>query len=106
MQTEVVKGEHNPSFEGSWVDRRGQTWTRKGKRGRVLEERRVRSLLRREDVPLVVWQSFETTRHDAVAAKASAVDALGGLGQLRKDVVASEWLADGGQTLLMLEIHC
>lgn len=60
----MVDGKRNPSFEGSWVDESGHTWRRKGKRGRVIEDRRVRTLLRRDDVPLVMWRSFETTLYD------------------------------------------
>lgn len=102
----MVDPKHNPSFEGSWTDERGRVWNRKGKRGRVLEERRIRTLLRREDVPLVVWQSFEATWYDDVAAKLEGAHrATAGVGN-DVDVVASEWTATDGRLLLMLERFC
>jgi len=96
---------YNPSYEGTWVDRFGNTWRRKGKRGHLLEDRRVRSLLRREDVPLVIWRSFETVSYDDVAAKLDADTVLrastdGG------DVRASEWESEEGRRLLMIEDLC
>ena len=102
----MAEGESNPSAEGSWTDRCGVVWRRKGKRGRVLEERRVQSLLRREDVPLVVWQSFETCQYDDPSAKEAAAKRLRGLGMADDDVHASEWLAEDGRMLLMLEHLC
>jgi hypothetical protein len=102
----MVEGQRNPSFEGSWTDDRGEVWKRKGKRGRVLEDRRIRSLLHREDVPLVVWQSFETFRYDDPPAKEAAALRLSSSGTWDHDVHASEWLADDGRLLLMLECSC
>jgi hypothetical protein len=97
----------NPSYVGSWVDEVGETWRRKGKRGRVLDGRRVRSLLRRDDVPLVVWWSFETTRYDDAAAKlAAAEDLRSSADRQDEDIVASEWQAEDGRLLLMLERRC
>ena len=102
----MAEGDRNPSSEGSWTDGSGDTWRRKGKRGRVLESRRIRSLLRRDDVPLVVWQSFETTLYDDVPAKLAAADELGDLAADNSDIAASEWLAEDGRLLLMLEHYC
>jgi hypothetical protein len=101
----VVERPHNPSFEGTWIDEHGHSWRRKGKRGRVLEDRRIRTLLSRDDVPLIVWRSFEVTAHNDVTAKLAVWD------QLRRTVAhdylsASEWQGDGGGVLLMLEHHC
>lgn len=102
----MAEGDHNPSYEGSWTDESGDSWRRKGKRGRVLETRRIRSLLRRDDVPLVVWQSFDTTLYDEVPAKLAAADQLGDLAAENGDVLASEWSAEDGRLLLMLEHFC
>lgn len=102
----MAKGDHNPSFEGVWTDASGHLWRRKGKRGRILEVRRVRSLLRSDEVPLIIWRSFETTRYDDPTAKEAAVDKLYPLDGPTGDVVASEWLDDDGAVLLMLEQHC
>jgi len=96
----------NPTVEGSWTDELGLVWHRKGKRGRALEERRIRTLLRRADVPLVVWQSFEVTRYDDVAAKLEAAREAGATDARNDDVVASEWTAADGRLLLMLERSC
>jgi hypothetical protein len=96
----------NPSFEGTWVDQSGTTWRRRGKRGRTLEERRVRSLLRRADVPLVVWQSFDSTMVFDPPAKLDAAAALSIGPKRRDDIVASEWQNDDGSLLLMFEVFC
>lgn len=105
-RSSMAAGEHNPSYEGSWVDASGNIWRRKGKRGHVLEDRRVRTLLRRDDVPLVVWRSFEATKHDDVGAKLAAADGLRATADDSEDVVASEWKTEDGSVLLMLEHHC
>jgi hypothetical protein len=95
----------NPSSEGTWVDDEGKTWRRKGKRGHVLEDRRVRSLLRQEDVPLVIWRSFETASYDDITAKRDADIALRATTGER-DIRASEWESQDGRRLLMLEDFC
>ncbi len=95
---------HNPSYEGTWVDEVGNIWRRKGKRGHILEDRRVRSLLRREDVPLVIWRSFETASFDDVNAKLDADNAL--RASTDGDIRPSEWESDDGRRLLMLEDFC
>lgn len=102
----MLEDNHNPSFEGSWVDESGHTWRRKSKRGRVLEDRRVRTLLRRDEVPLVVWRSFKASRYDDAAAKSAAADELRAGAAHEDDIVASEWQAEDGRLLLMLEHHC
>lgn len=102
----MVEGERNPSFEGLWVDDSGRVWLRKGKRGRVLEDRRVRTLLRRDDVPLVVWRSFEATCFTDAAVKQVASEDVRVSVAHDDDVVASEWRAEGGRLLLMLELLC
>ncbi len=102
----MVEGKHNPSYEGTWVDESGNAWLRKGKRGRVLDRRRVRTLLRRDDVPLVVWRSFKTATYDDVATKSAAADGLLAPAVDADDVVASEWQGEDGRLLLMLEHHC
>lgn len=95
----------NPSYEGTWVDQVGHTWRRRGKRGHVLEDRRVRSLLQRADVPLVVWQSFVTVTYDDVTAKKDAADTLWNSTD-DEDVRATEWESEDGRRLLMLEQFC
>lgn len=102
----MAEGDYNPSYEGVWIDASGRLWRRKGKRGRIIEARRVRSLLRRDDVPLIIWRSFETTQYDGPIAKAAAVDELDALGGPSDDVVASEWRDEDDCVLLMLEQHC
>lgn len=72
----MAEGAYNPSAEGSWTDEVGDVWRRKGKRARVLEDRRIRSLLRRDDVSLVVWQSFETSKYDDPPSKEAAAQEL------------------------------
>ena len=81
-------------------------WHHKGKRGDVLPERRLRTLLRRADVPLVVWQSFEIETFVDPVEKAAAVDALHASAARSDDVVAREWKTDDGRLLLMLEHFC
>lgn len=102
----MAEGECNLSAEGWWTDGAGDVWRRKGKRGRVLEVRRVQSLLRRDDVPLVAWQSFETSQYDDPPAKEAAARRARGPGVVDSDVHASEWLAADGRMLLMLEHFC
>jgi len=102
----MAAGDSNPSFEGSWTDDSGIVWRRKGKRGRVLDDRRVRSLLHRDGVPLVVWESFETREYEAAEAKKAAASRLGVGTSSPDDVHASEWLAPDGRLLLMLEHLC
>lgn len=102
----MAAGDTNPSHQGSWTDAVGQVWRRKGKRGYRIPERRVRTLLRRDDVPLVVWQSFETEQFDEPAAKAEAAEALFRMAEQPDDVVAHEWTTRDGRLLLMLEHFC
>lgn len=102
----MAEGDHNPSFDGVWTDGTGLLWRRKGKRERVLEDRRVRSLLRRHDVALVVWWAFETTLYDDPVAKAAAADELIASAGRSDDVHASEWQTEDGRLLLMLERYC
>lgn len=103
--SQVEDQRFNPSYEGTWVDPVGKTWRRRGKRGHALEDRRVRSLLRREDVPLVIWRSFETASYDDVTAKLDADNALRTSTDGR-DIRASEWESEDGRRLLMLEDCC
>lgn len=102
----MAEGEHNPSFEGSWTDESGDVWRRKGKPGRALEERRIQSLLRRADVPLVVWEAFETFTYDDPSAKEAAAKRVRVAGAADRDVRASEWQTEDGRMLLMLEHFC
>jgi hypothetical protein len=102
---QVEDRRYNPSYEGTWIDRVGNSWRRKGKRGHVLEDRRVRSLLRRADVPLVIWRSFESVSYDDVTAKVNAASALRASTH-DGDIRASEWESDDGRRLLMLEDFC
>lgn len=102
----MADGRHNPSYEGSWTDEYECAWRRKGKRGHILDPRRVKTLLRRDDVPLVVWRSFQTTRYEDVAAKLAAAEDLQATADDWQDVVATEWQGDDGRVLLMLEHHC
>ena len=55
---------------------------------------------------LVVWQSFETETFVEAAAKLAATEPLLSSAVLGDDVVASEWLSENGQLMLMLEKHC
>lgn len=82
------------------------TWRRKGKRGHIVEARRVRSLLRKDDVPLITWRSFEVTQYDDATARVTAAEELNASIGPRDGVVASEWLDDDGSVVLMLEVHC
>ncbi|HMJ74495.1 MAG TPA: hypothetical protein VK507_00900 [Iamia sp.] len=81
-------------------------WSRKGTRTDRLPDRRVRTLLRRADVLLVVWESFETTRHAEPDAKVEAARLLVAVAAHPDDVIAHEWRSDGGGVLLMLEHRC
>lgn len=65
----------------------------------------MRSLLRREEVPLVIWRSFEAASYDDVTAKLDADNALRASTHDR-DICASEWESDDGRRLLMLEDFC
>lgn len=102
----MAEGDHNPSFEGPWTDASGRLWRRRGKRGRIVEARRVGSLIRRDGVPLIIWRSFEATQYDDPTAKVTAAEELNASIGPRDDLVASEWLDDDGSVLLMLEVHC
>lgn len=102
----MAVGDSNPSRSPSWSDEIGHVWHRKGKRTRGLSETRTRSLLDRDDVPLVVWESFETYRYDAPADKVSAASALRAAAASPDDVVAHEWTSEDGRVLLMLEHLC
>jgi hypothetical protein len=103
--SQVEDERFNPSYEGTWVDPVGTTWRRRGKRGHVIEGRRLRALLRREDVRLVVWRSFETASYDEVTAKMDADNALR-TSTVDGNVRASEWESENGRRLLMLEDLC
>ena len=99
-------GDTNPSHQGAWTDGSGQVWHRKGKRSHRLSPPRVQTLLRRADVPLVVWRSFETEQYLHPDAKAAAVDGLIRLADSAEDLEAHEWTTEDGRVLLMIEHHC
>lgn len=53
-----------------------------------------------------MWQAFETVRYEEPAAKAAAGRDLRASSERDDDVIASEWLAEDGRRLLMVEHHC
>lgn len=63
-------------------------------------------MLRRAEVPLVVWRSFSSERYDEPAAKVVAAEEVRAAAAHADDVVASEWPSDEGRRLLMLEWFC
>ena len=72
----------------------------------MLDEKRVRSLLRREGVPLATWVAGIVEWADTVDAKAEAAQRLYADAVRPDDVVASEWEAADGTVCLLLEHHC
>lgn len=94
----------NPGSTREWVDATGRRWTRRGTTWP--DERRTRTLLRRERVPLATWSAGEVAFYEAVAEKRAAADGLRDAARSRTDVVASEWESDDGTVLLLLEHHC
>lgn len=71
-----------------------------------MDEKRTRALLRRPGVPLATWWAGQVQRADAPEAKATAAERLYAAAVQPEDVVASEWKADDGTVLLLLEHHC
>lgn len=98
----------NPSSQTTWTDALGRCWTRHASAVRGLHPKRVRTLLRRDDVPLVVWHAGEVAwyvgAHDKQGAAGNARAAAAA--DTQGDVTPSEWRAEDGAILLMLERDC
>lgn len=89
------------------MDAAGRAWKRRGERESGLTAKRVRSLLRRDDVPLVIWSVGDVDWFEDQDRKAAAALDLYAEARGRAEVRAVEWKAEGSdKRLLMLELHC
>jgi len=96
----------NPGSGKEWTDAQGRVWRRRGEAHSGLDEKRTRTLLRRAGVPLATWWAGDVEWHDSPGQKQSAGDRLNDAAQRPEDVVATEWKADDGTVMLLLEHNC
>jgi len=66
----------------------------------------MRTLLRREGLPLAIWSSGEVTWFERRVEKEAAADALHATVGPRSDIRAVEWKSQDGDHMLMLEDLC
>lgn len=101
----IVVGQErqNPSSGTTWTADDGRVWTRRGRKS--LDIRRVRSLVKRDDVVMALWRAFEVEWFDASDAKASALDSL--LESVdAADLRCTEWDSEPSLRLLIVERFC
>ncbi len=96
----------NPSSSKIWTAGEGRVWQRRGDTHGGLDEKRLRTLLRRPDVPLATWSAGSVTWAAEPEAKAALAAGLYEAAAPPGDVVASEWKASDGMVMLLLEHHC
>jgi hypothetical protein len=96
----------NPGSGKEWTDVQGRVWRRRGESPGALDEKRTRTLLRRGGVPLATWRAGSVEWYESPDQKQSAAERLNDLAERSEDVVASEWKADDGTVMLLLEHHC
>jgi hypothetical protein len=96
----------NPGSVKVWMDADGCVWERRGRVSDRLDEKRVRTLLRRAGVPLATWAAGVIEWAHTPDAKATAAERLYSGAARPDDVVASEWKSTEGTVLLLLEHYC
>jgi hypothetical protein len=103
----IVVGQErqNPSSGTTWTADDGRVWNRRGRKSSSLDIRRVRSLVKRDDVVMALWQAFEVEWFDDSDAKASALDSL--LESVdAADLCYTEWDSEPSLRLLIVERLC
>ena len=93
----------NPSSSRQWTDCSGTVWHRRGNRGEPLDPKRVRRLLRRNGLPLATWKYGEVSWYWSSDEKERAAAALNEAVGPVSDIFPTEWKADDGTHMLMLE---
>lgn len=94
----------NPGSQKSWSDSEGRTWERRG--DGVPDDKRVRRLLRSDDVALVTWSAGRMEWFEDVTAKEAAAERLRTTAEHAEDISPSEWRGTDGTKLLLLEHSC
>ncbi len=96
----------NPGSSKIWTAGNGRAWQRRGDTHVGVDEKRMRTLLRRPAVPLATWSAGIVTWADEPEAKVALAARLHEAAAHPGDVVASEWQASDGIVMLLLEHHC
>lgn len=96
----------DPSSLKTWTDPHGRLWQRIGGHTRGLDEKRTRTLLRRRGVSLATLWAGDVEWFDDPEQKQSAADRLYAAAAHPDDVVGSEWKAEDGTRMLLLEHYC